>query len=427
MTTTPAAPPPLTIDAADTDVLRRLGERVARLADDPVNAERREAWYAHDAGTGGRPMILAEIGGIRDAKKPVSDADLLCTGKLARSVEWALRVQLYQFEVLKDDHVIEPWVNAMWHIDQGDLGVPIVRHQVDAELMGAYKGEPALKDLDDDFKKLRPRTLQVDRERSLAKKAELERVFTGILGVRLRGRYWWTRGMTNVAAQLIGLEPLMIAGYDNPDGLHRLMQFLYDDHLGFARWLEKEGLLSLDNENDYCGSGTVGYTKDLPAPDRRPGQPVRLKDMWLLLESQETVGMGPQQFEEFIFPYQLRMAEHFGKCYYGCCEPVDSRIHVLKRLPNLARVSVSPWADEEVMAAELGTRYVYSRKPTPTRISTGTFDEDAIRQDIRRTLEVARGCRLELIMKDVHTLNNQPQRLPRWVQIAREECGPSAF
>jgi len=24
-------------------------------------------------------------------------------------------------------------------------------------------------------------------------------------------------------------------------------------------------------------------------------------------------------------------------------------------------------------------------------------------------------------MKDVHTLNNEPERLPRWVEIAREE------
>ena len=24
-------------------------------------------------------------------------------------------------------------------------------------------------------------------------------------------------------------------------------------------------------------------------------------------------------------------------------------------------------------------------------------------------------------MKDVHMLNNQPERLPRWVQLAREE------
>jgi hypothetical protein len=140
----------------------------------------------------------------------------------------------------------------------------------------------------------------------------------------------------------------------------------------------------------------------------------------VLLESQETVGVGPDPFEEFIFPYQLSVAERFGKCYYGCCEPVHQRLHVLKRFPNLARVSVSPWADEEFMARELGRDIVYSRKPNPTLISTERFDEDAIRADLRHTLDVTRGCRVEIIMKDVHTLRNEPERLPRWVAIARE-------
>jgi hypothetical protein len=126
-------------------------------------------------------------------------------------------------------------------------------------------------------------------------------------------------------------------------------------------------------------------------------------------------------FEEFIFPYQLSIVEKFGKCYYGCCEQVHSRVHILKRFQNLARVSVSPWADEEIMAQELGTEYVYSRKPSPSIISTSNFDEKAIRKNIRKTLINAQGARIEFLMKDVHTLNNEPWRLARWVEIAREE------
>lgn len=73
------------------------------------------------------------------------------------------------------------------------------------------------------------------------------------------------------------------------------------------------------------------------------------------------------------------------------------------------------------MAEALGRRYVYSRKPSPTLVSTEHFDEDAIREDLRNTMDVAGDCRLEIIMKDVHTLNNEPGRLSRWVKIAREE------
>jgi hypothetical protein len=204
------------------------------------------------------------------------------------------------------------------------------------------------------------------------------------------------------------------------------MAFLRDDYLAFTAWLEQEGLYSLNNENDYTGSGSMGYTRALPQPDWKDGSPVRRRDLWVLSESQETVGVGPNQFEEFVFPYQRDIVSQFGRCYYGCCEPVHNRWHVIRQFPGLARVSVSPWADQRFMAEGLGRDYVFSRKPNPSLISTGVFDEDVIRRDLRQTLEAARHCRLEIIMKDVHTLNNEPGRLARWVQIAREEVDKSA-
>ena len=90
-------------------------------------------------------------------------------------------------------------------------------------------------------------------------------------------------------------------------------------------------------------------------------------------------------------------------------------------MPNQRSVSIAPLCDQEAMGAALGAGYVFSRKPNPTLISTGRFDEELIREDLRRTLRAARGGHLEIIMKDVHTLDNQPRRLARWVELAREE------
>ena len=405
----------------DINVLRGLAERKAEIAQDPVNLERRELWYKHDAGTGGRPMVLAEVGGVRDRVHPLPDSLFECEEPWARGVERGLRVEIYQFELLRDDHVVEPYINTGWKVQTSDYGVQAVVHYAeDYDHLGARRWDAPIQNLDEDIEKLRPRTYSVDREATCAEKERLEKVFGDILPVRIRGGFWWTMGMTWPAIDLIGLDHLMLYMFDDPEGLHRLMAFLRDDHLAYAEWLEKEGLLTLNNENDYIGSGSMGYTRELPQSDWKEDDLVRLKDQWVLLESQETVGVGPDQFEEFIFPYQLSLAEKFGKCYYGCCEPVHSRWHVLKRIPNLARVSVSPWADEEFMARELGREVVYSRKPNPALISTENFDEDAIRADIRHTLTVVRDCRVEIAMKDVHTLKDEPERLPRWVQIARE-------
>ncbi len=411
-----------TLSPKDIDILRRLAARRAEIAADPVNLEKKEAWYAHDAGPGGRVMVLAEHGAVRDENRGVDESALECEGKWARGLEKGFRNEAYVFETLQDDQVVEPVIHAGWHVRTSDYGVQKVdHHSDDPGIMGSRVWDAPIKDLDKDFDKLHPRTYSVDREATAAGVERLENIFGGILDVSIRGGYYWTLGMTWTAIDLIGLQDLMLSMYDNPEGLHRLMAFLRDDHLAYTAWLEAEGLYTLNNSNNKIGSGSVGYSRNLPQTDWQEGDPVRRKDLWMLSESQETVGVGPDQFAEFIFPYQRDIVEKFGKCYYGCCEPVNNRWHILKQLPNLARISVSPWADEAFMAEACGTEIVYSRKPKPTLVSTSVFDEDAIRADIQNTLQTAKGCRIELIMKDVHTLNNDPARLPRWVVIAREE------
>jgi hypothetical protein len=74
------------------------------------------------------------------------------------------------------------------------------------------------------------------------------------------------------------------------------------------------------------------------------------------------------------------------------------------------------------MADALTDRYVYSMKPNPALLAMDAFDEEAIRQELRHDLDVTRGCRVEIIMKDNHTIRNDPSRVIRWCRIAREEA-----
>jgi hypothetical protein len=412
------------LESTDRTLVRDLAQRVLERAHDPLNAERRAAWLDVHSGVPRRPMILAEWGGVRDPRPPFAPA-LVCTDPLARGLEAGLRQQLWVFEELRDDHVIEPFFNVNWAVSTSGYGAEKTSHEVnDGGILNARSWEAPITDIARDFQLLKPRAFSVNREGTRAYQEQVAAVLGDILPVRCRGGFWWTLGMTNPAIDLIGLEPLMLFMYDDPAGLHRLMRFLCDDHLAFARWLQTEGLLSLNHENDYIGSGSMGYTRDLPSPAWRPGGPAALCDQWVLLESQETVGVSPTQFAEFIFPYQHEIAREFGLVYYGCCEPVHTRWEVVRRLPNLRAVSVAPLCSQEIMAEAMGRDYVFSRKPNPTLISTTRFDEAAIRADLRLTLDLTarHGCPTEIIMKDVHTLHNEPGRLARWVQLAREEA-----
>ena len=126
-------------------------------------------------------------------------------------------------------------------------------------------------------------------------------------------------------------------------------------------------------------------------------------------------------FAEFIFPYQVSVLDKFGLNCYGCCEPLDTRWHIVKQIPRLRRVSVSPWSNRHKMAELLGKQYIFSMKPNPTDLAMSTFDEERIRSEMRQALQATRGCCLEVIMKDNHTINHDPQRVCKWVQIVRQE------
>jgi hypothetical protein len=272
----------------------------------------------------------------------------------------------------------------------------------------------------DDLTGLRSPTITVDQKATQALLDLADGVLGDLLPVRLNTHWWWSLGMTQPLIYLRGLNQIMLDMLDNPRGLHRLMAFIADAHRARLDFLEGEGLLCLNNDGDYVGSGAFGYSRELPAADFS-GR-VRPCDMWGFGESQETAVISPAMFEEFVFQYQLPLLERFGLNCYGCCEPLDKRWHVVQKTPRLRRVSVSAWADVADMAEKLGDRYIYSFKPSPTDLAMPTFDEERIRAYLRRALELTRGCRVEIVMKDNHTICNHPTRVTRWVRIAREEA-----
>jgi hypothetical protein len=410
------------LESTDRTLVRDLAQRVLERAHDPLNAERRAAWLDVHSGVPRRPMILAEWGGVRDPQPPFAPA-LVCTDPLARGLEAGLRQQLWVFDELRDDHVIEPFFNVNWAVSTSGYGAEKTSHEVnDGGILNARSWEAPITDIARDFQLLKPRTFSVNREGTRAYQEQVAAVLGDILPVRCRGGFWWTLGMTNPAIDLIGLEPLMLFMYDDPAGLHRLMRFLCDDHLAFARWLQTEGLLSLNHENDYIGSGSMGYTRDLPSSGWRPGAPAALCDQWVLLESQETVGVGPTQFAEFIFPYQHEIAREFGLVYYGCCEPVHSIWDdSISRLPNLRKVSVSAWCDEDFIGERLrGGKVIFSRKPSPNFIGIeGMFTEEGFAAHIQKTLDAAKGCTLEIIFRDIYNLSGDRSKPGKGVQIIR--------
>jgi hypothetical protein len=124
---------------------------------------------------------------------------------------------------------------------------------------------------------------------------------------------------------------------------------------------------------------------------------------------------------EFALEHDLRWLSRWGLAYYGCCEPLDQKIEILRRVPNLRKISVSPWCNTERVVEKIGTQYVMSRKPSPAILAEDAWHPERARQDLRAFLEKTGGkCHVELIMKDISTVRYQPERLWQWATIASE-------
>ena len=68
--------------------------------------------------------------------------------------------------------------------------------------------------------------------------------------------------------------------------------------------------------------------------------------------------VSPKMFKEFEVDYASRLCARFGLVYYGCCDPLDRKMAEVRLIPNVRKVSMSAWVDQERGAAEIGISFI---------------------------------------------------------------------
>jgi hypothetical protein len=397
-------------------ILRELALRVAEAAAKPEQQKKASLWKRHNMLEPTRPLVFCDP--ENGWNEIVVDADIRCRSELAVIWENRLRKELFWAEQMGDDKVTDN--NFYIYYVYQDSGWGADTKFIRTAEKGSYTWIPGLKSYDQ-MNSLHFPEITVDYEATKKIFETAQNVFNGILNVEIRGQWWWSLNPSNDLAYMRGLEQLMTDFYDNADELHRLMAFLRDGILHKLEFLQVNNLLGRNDGNIYVGSGGFGFTDELPAAGF-DGY-VRTCDMWGFSESQETTYISPAMFNEFIFSYQLPLMEPFGLTCYGCCEPMEKRWEIVKKVHNLRRVSVSPWADPERMEEVLGADYIYSYKPHPADLAQAHCDWERIRRQLRNIVQLTRDCRVEIIMKDNHTLGGNPENVKQWCKIAKEEAG----
>ncbi len=417
---------PTPLPAQDREILRRLAGELAEVAALPAHKERARLWTRLNDRQSVRPMVW--INEIPWNEMNVNDElTLRCSDAWARGQENGLRLTLYQWRHMPGDMIVNDFLSCPLAIHNTGFGISekadIVRTDPTSSVVSRHFHlqitEPK------DLEKIKMPVVSHNEAATEANYQKMTDVYAGIMPVRKVGvkHIWYTPwdnlirwwGVTEAMMDLV-LRPQMVN-----EAVARCAESM---HKGLDQ-MEKLNLLTFGADNTRVGSGGYGYTTGLPGAGFDPNR-VRPLDNWGCSNAQIFSEVSPEMHWEFALRHDIPWLERWGMNYYGCCEPLDLKVDILRRAPRLRKISMSFRINLERAVQKMGGDFVFSYKPNPAVLAEDRWRPEVAREELRTVLEKARGCHVELIMKDVSTVRYQPQRLWEWEKIAMETAAEFA-
>jgi len=417
-------PPPIAekirLSAHDVAILRRLAGELAEITALPIHKEKARLWQKLNDLESVRPMVW-----INEICWHEMDVDgeltLVTAHPWAQDQERDLRRTLYQWRHVPGDMVVSPFLVCPLAVHSTDFGimedVDVVRTSAASDVVSRHF-KIQIRDFAD-LEKIRMPIVTHNEAATHFRYEAMCRVYDGILPVRKIGQthIWYTPW--DYLIRWWGIQEAMVDLVDRPELVHAGVERMVAAWMTELDQFVALNALSLDCDNTRIGSGGYGYTNQLPGSDFDQAH-VRPRNMWGCSNAQIFSEVSPQMHWEFALKHDLRWLSRWGLTYYGCCEPLDRKINILRQIPNLRKISVSPWCNTARVVAKIGSDYVMSRKPSPSILAGDEWHPERARQELCEFLDAAHGCHVELIMKDISTVRCQPQRLWEWARMASE-------
>lgn len=402
------------------ELLRTLASRYMEIATLPIQARKRDLWKALNRSRMERPMVVIDQLPWNELN---TDGSLTCriSDPFWRGIEWNLRSTIYKWEHFPVDMVVEPFIIIPKSIHSTGYGLEIQEHTKSTEADNDVVSHQFVNQLEteEDIEKITDIHLTHNEAESRLWMEAAAQVFDGIAPIRQSSGYQFHLGVWDYVSMLMGVENAYLDMIDRPEFIHKIMERMTRSVLAGIRDANELGIHNDTINTCHC---SYIYTDEL-LPDFGQGKGPESKNSWAFGLAQLFSSVSPAFTDEFEIPYITRMAEPFGMIYYGCCDRLDDRLELVKKIPHVRKISCSPWSDRKAFAEKIGPEIIMSNKPSPAFVAMDSLDESIIREDLRRTVALARENRvnLELILKDISTVRHHPERLTRWAEIAMEE------
>jgi hypothetical protein len=347
---------------------------------------------------------------------------LLCEDPECRGYENNMKMKLYQWKHFQVDMVVEPYISVGKAVSNSGFGFGIKEDIVVSDPTNSVVGHAYTNqfETDADLDKIKAPVITHNQQETNRRVEFAHKLFDGIIDVTEVGFDPYL-SVWDPISMWMSVEDALYTMVDRPEYMAEMAKRMVNGYMGMLDQLEEQGLLVHHQSLIHC---TGAYTDELPAPGFNPAKP-RTQDIWMFGLAQMFSTVSPSMFEEFEIDMCMPLFERFGLVYYGCCDPLDLKMKQVKKIPNVRKISVSPWASEEISAAEIKGDYVFSRKPNPAMLAWFDFNEKEVRNHLQTTVDICaqHGTPLELILKDISTVKYEPQRLWKWAEIAMDVVG----
>ncbi len=405
----------------DQEILRRLASDLASIAALPVHREKANLWKKINRLEPARPAVL--IFQVPWQEMNVDDELTLRTvDPWARNLEQQFRETLYQWKHFPGDMIVPNYLSSPLAVRSTGVGigedVDIVKTEEDNPVVSRHFHIQISRP--EDIEKIKMPQVTHDTAATEEHFEKLCSLFANILPVRKEGiRNIWFAPWDNLI-RLWGVQEAMIDLVERPEMVHAIYSRYVDACMSELDQYEALNVLSAGRDHDGAGSGGYANTDELPGPSFDPNH-VRPHNLWGCATAQCFSEVSPEMHWEFAVKHDMRWLNRWGLTYYGCCEPLDLKMGILRRIPNLRKVSMSPWINVDRAVREVAGDYVFSYKPNPAFLAEDRWRPDLVRRTLREVLHKTRGQPVEIILKDISTVRRQPHRLWEWEKIAMEE------
>lgn len=407
----------------DKKILRELAGRYAQIA---AENNANGVWNLHADLNDlhpARPIILIDELPWHELNAN-GTLSLKCQDPYFREVEDFLRKTIFQYQYFPGDMLVKPYLSVKKVIHTTGIGVEVKEETLATDLKNeivSHKYKNQFQTIDD-VEKLHPEVITYDAEMSMERYWKVCEAVGDILPVKLSGHatgYRLGHIAWDTISTFMSVEDLLYNLMDEPELMHALMKKLTDIFMDSMRQYEALNLLEADSVECHCSSAASRELQKAPIDYSH----VKMKNVWGRGLAQILATVSPAMHEEFEIEYAKKALEPFGMVYYGCCEPLDTKIDIVKKIPNLRKISITPWADIHRAAEAVGKNYVISAKPNPANLPFAASNPELIRKEIRNILDACRqnATPCEILLKDISTSGNNLENLIVWNRIAREE------